>query len=284
MNSVTLDFGWFEYTLPTQAPPALGGPNNPLEPNVGQSLWIAPDNSVMWVATFAEGVKMYSDPLSGGDRAPDVTVGVEGVHYNSVWVDTARDVLYASTNLPPMIHAWDNASAMTAARAPDRITEMDRGLGVTDLAGGAGDTLYAIWTLLPEQTVIAVLENASNMPAQVDPPTIDTGAVAGYGLACDPTRDVLYVARDSFDGIDIVLDASTASGVVVPTSLTGPATGLDSQILGLRVDPATNLLFSGADSGHVSVWTGASALDGDVAPDKREKLAESVHALAVFKQ
>ena len=290
-TSVSLESDWYTKDVGTgQAGAALGGPSNPLEATVGQSIAFADNNSVAWIGTFNRGLKMFRDPLTGGDREADVTIQVPGqfapVSMDSVWLDEARDVVYASTGASATIYAWDNASAINAPRQPDRTITLPSGSGIPCITGGGcADRLFATWWERPGKTTVAVFDNASTLNGQVAPNrTIDTGAAADYGLAWDCGRDILYVARDGGAAIDIVTGASAADGQVTPAALTGGATGLNGQIIGLRVDAQTDLLFAGAGSGFLSVWENASGLGGDVAPDKRSRVMNSLDALGLFRQ
>ena len=56
------------------------------------------------------------------------------------------------------------------------------------------------------------------------------------------------------------------------------------EVRGLRVDEDTKLLFAGAGNGFLSVWENASALDGNVAPQKRAQVMSDLSVLGVFRQ
>lgn len=251
----------------------------------GQSMALARNGRDLWVAQLNQNLRLYRNFVLGGDRPPELTLTRSGGSATfcpaSLWLDTARDILYCTykpTVFGPFaqeILAWHNVSAITANHAPDRTITVSDGGEVMALTGdSAADRLFVIRFGATDFREVAVLDNASVRHGAAPPDRRIQGAARGdSGIAYDHTRDLLYLQVWDFSGnhaVAIVTGASAANGTVTPRLLQGPATGLTGSPVALKVFPDTNLLFAACSEGDVLIFTNASALSGDVAPTSRQ--------------
>jgi len=222
---------------------------------------------------------MYANPLAGSAQAafsltPDGGAPGGGWWPSSIWLDEAHDVLYATDLLGKNIYAWDNASAITANRAADRTLNVtpDSPSGIT--GGGAADYLFVTTTQVGG--TVLVFENASTLDGPVAATRQITGLQAGVAVAYDATRDVIYTS--SGEGrIDVTSNASQTDGEPAPGDhrlVTGASTELTKRPAVLQVFPGSNVLFVAEFGGGMFLYTGASSMEGDVAPAASDTSAE----------
>ena len=264
---------------------ALGGPNHPIIVEPGQSLIISNDESMMWVSLLNKGFALYRDPLTGGDRAPDVLIPEE--NNDTIWYDNTRDILY--TVLRYNIHAWDDASQMTTPRPFDRAIYMGGEMRLASITGDAvNDRLY----IMTNNSPISLLrvDDASTLTGAHAPDAVILGSDAGYeAIAYDPTRDILYFGRGdcqaaSLGRIDNAsqADGDIAQGEVQMSVVEGAATGIDFPINSLQVDPETDTLFAAILDNDLLMFNNASGITGNHAPDGREHVADQMTGAFVF--
>lgn len=261
----------------------LGGPNNPIVPCDGQSMCLTANRSQLWCASYGQGVCRFSNPLTGGDRAPNVCLtnggtlpGGPGV---SVWLDETRDVLYATNDNGNgnQILAWLNASTIAFDLQPSRTMTVSDGWMIRCIVGdSASDRLFIIRDKAGLVPQLAVLDNASQRNGSAAASRVISGIQPGpYGLAYDAVHDLLYVGISDGGtlGVARIPNASTTTNAAGSPVLTGAATGINNNVTHLAVFPDTDLLFVGVGGGNLLAFEDASSLSGNVAPLKQEKLA-----------
>ena len=220
----------FDGIIPRQGGQVILGnrDNNPIVCRAGQTMAFTPNADRLFIgAVDNQGILIYDDPMSGGDRPPAAAL-LPSTPFapTSLWYDTARDQLYVA--VADNVLVWHGASNISGNPQPNRIIGVT-GLGVPSInciTGVPGrDILY-----VAAGTKFHALDNASGLdgPAPVDR-TGNTGQDAGRSLACDPSRDIIYAGgNDPLSNNHHVLvigDASSASGSVQPLATIWAGTG-----------------------------------------------------------
>ena len=162
--------------------------------------------------------------------------------------DSAHDLLYVGNINGPTIQVYANAHLMTAASTPAANVT----LGMTD-GGIIGtpraqvmlyDPVHDRLFVSDEGTVVAVFDNFGS--AALGGGTITAnrellGLNSPDGLAYSPANDVLFIGEINRKQIDVVHNASTASG---PTGHGQVITGFTNGPAGLAYDGLHDLLFA----------------------------------------
>lgn len=281
---------WFTTRVSSsQAEPdfVLGGENFPIVAATGNTIQLSADRSRVWVADELRGVSMFSNPLAGGDRAPDLVLSPGADKLQSIWYDEPRDIIYATSPTTSFIYAWDGASA-GGSRPPDRSIEIAGYLGGASLTGATGsDRLFAAATVDTVRKVLvydqAHLADGAQAPSRVfEPQEFST-----LSPALDAQRDILYLRARAAAVIQVYTSASTREGVVTPDrtiTIDFPGMTAGDWVTSLAVAPENDLLFVGMVLGQLLVYTDASTLQGTPLPAQRELLDENLFALGVFGQ
>lgn len=261
-----------------QADTVLGGSGNPIDP---VSFALSSGRDRLWVMHGGDvdmQLRLYPNPLSGGDRAPSFSYTADDM--GALWLDETHDRLY--TCAYHRIMSWAGASTMNASRAPDTVLDTagaGYGRDITSISGDPlADQLFAVHSAYPDEQVL-VFDGISSRFGSATPDRVISGIAPGadqsvHHVAYDSTRDILYAAVSDTGGnnwVAIIDGASMAQGTVTPRVLTGAATGLwtglsNRRLMGVRVDPEANILFVGAVDVGLFAYTNASTLSGDVAP------------------
>ncbi|MCE5237796.1 hypothetical protein LLH23_04810 [bacterium] len=303
-QGIVIETAFVQGTAPRSLAPRLGGPTNPIRAYPGQSMVTSANGRDLWVANENSGIRLYRSFVTGGDRAPDLTLthtGAVGDTFcpTALWLDTSRDILYAAYRLTRTqpntnrILAWQGASAIVANRPPDRQIVVSDATEVTALAGdpGAGDRCFTMQFSGTKGFHIGVLDSFSVRQGVAAASRTITGVAWGsYGLAYDYQRDILYVQREDLTNgnhaVAIVPQAATAEGNAAFLTLRGDATGLQAPAgdrgrndpISLCVFPDANLLFVAAFQGEMLAFANASALTGNVAPTSRRTMMDEMTA------
>lgn len=183
-------------------------------------------------------------------------------------LDETRNLLYSASNTGILV--FSNASTVNGNVAPARvITGANVPISGRDhrFALDAGsDRLYI--SEFGNNTVL-VYDNISTKDGNVAPDRIITGISNPWGIAIDSSRDILYVNRYGDATIDIFDNARTINGAVTPNrSLTGAAISMP-QGCDLAIDSVSNTLYATTGTGlEVLIWSNASSVNGNVAPDR----------------
>ena len=302
-------FSGFYTVAPTvqqlQPDVTLGGPGNRVLPPLGASVIFKRDNSLLWCVDELTGTaKMFSNPLTGGNRAADITRGLGPAQtVRALWYEETADVLYATSGLAPTIFAWDSASTGAEGRAPDRQINIANYVGMGRLTGAAGsNSLFVaanMGTHLQPIHRVLVYRNAhtasgAQQPDGIIAPAFDFDLNA---MAWDGERDILYLGRRNELVVDVYTSASNLNGAATPArSFEIDFAGLPDQdfITALAVAPENNLLFvslfggpafgPSTPQGSVLVYRNASGLQGAAAPDTRRAFGHMALSLAVFRE
>ena len=268
---------------------SIGGDANPIVPGPGDTMDMAPDNSILWVSSLNDGIMRYDNPLTGGDRPPDLLLTRTGGAWNGMnavglWYDEQRDVLYACWNTNE-ITAWVNASQRTANGAPDRVIVLNETNAITSLDGDAAtDRLFIARENTSFETDVARLDNASQRNGANPPDTwFPMLGMGRQAIAYDAVHDTVYVPSWGPAGI-IAIDGASLPILEVPQPrhITGPATTLRDPMGSMVVFGDLNLLIVQIGAGNTVAFAQASTLDGDAAPFKSEEVAPNVNAMTAW--
>lgn len=257
---------------------AIGGPiNTQLDRPYG--LYYDSRTDTVLVGDLSTAQVKFFDAVSGldGDVMPTRILGggltLISTAYE-VYVDELRDLLYVA--YPNGILVFANAGTIDGNVAPlHNITGPATGLMTADqdkrlFVDPAHDRLYVTDG---SSASVLVFNDASTADGNVAPARTIAGGATGlsfpWGIAVDLTRDILYVADEGADALFVFDGASTVTGNVAPNrTLSGPTSTIDNP-RDIDVDGPTDRLYVvnfPAGVGTVSIWEGASGLDGDVAP------------------
>ncbi len=282
----------FYTTTPTtrqlEAGFVLGGTNFMVLPQLGNSMIFNSDSSVLWVADEFGCIAMYSNPLSGGDRAPDRALKLGHEDWRGIWYDEQRDIIYGASFFAALIYAWDGASGGSADRPPDRSFEVAGYVGGARLTGSPGsDRLFVAARVDTVRKVLvydqAHLASGLQAPSRIIvPQEFNT-----HALAWDGQRDILYLGGVGGQTIHVYDTASTLQGAVTPSrtiAIDFQDMAADDWISALVVVPDDNLLFVSMHSGQVMVFANASGLSGTPLPATRAQAGDAAIALGVFLQ
>jgi hypothetical protein len=282
----------FYTTTPTttqlEAGFVLGGTNFMVLPQLGSSMIFNSDSSVLWVADEFGCIAMYSNPLSGGDRAPDRALKLGHEDWRGIWYDEQRDIIYGASFFAALIYAWDGASGGSADRPPDRSFEVAGYVGGARLTGSPGsDRLFVAARVDTVRKVLvydqAHLASGLQAPSRIiEPQDFDT-----HALAWDGQRNILYLGGVGGQTIHVYDAASTLQGAVTPSrtiAIDFQDMAADDWISALVVVPDDNLLFVSMHSGQVMVFANASGLSGTPLPATRAQAGDAAIALGVFLQ
>lgn len=281
---------WFTTRVSgSQAEPdfVLGGDNFPIVAATGNTIQMSADRSRVWIADELRGVSMFSDPLTGGDRAPDLVLSPGADKIQSIWYDEPSDIIYAASPTTSFIYAWDGASA-GGSRPPDRSIEIAGYLGGAHVTGATGsDRLFVAATVNTVRKVLvydqAHLADSAQAPSRV----IEPQEFSLLSPALDGERDILYLRARAATAVHVYTSASTREGVVTPDrtiTVSFPGMTAGDWVTSLAVAPENDLLFVGMVLGQLLVYTDASTLQGTPLPAQRELLDENLFALGVFGQ
>ncbi len=207
--------------------------------------------------------------------------------------DASRDVLYVRMRGEEggAVLAFDGAVAATDGAIADRRLELAEGalapfgrdFDVRLVLDPGADRLYLARP--GDGGEVAVFDQVSTLDGTVPPDRTFTLALEEppaatylWGAAHDAGRDELYLADRDAERVYVVANASTAEGGVAPSRVIGgDANPLEAPSM-VGYDAANDRLavvLSGGEgvegpSGEgVAVFDGASAIAGDVAPDRR---------------
>ena len=276
-------------------PFTLGGNANTLLAPLGRSVILKGDNSALWAANEYGGIGMYSNPLTGGDRAPDRVLDVQSTPWNAIWYEEARDILYATSMITGLIYAWDGASTGDPGRDPDRTIQIADYFGGAYLTGAPGSDRLFVSVRIGGVSKILVYDNAHTASGAQAPGRVivPTGGFQRHTLAWDACQDRLYFSQPpKGQTIGVINSASTREGSVDPDrtfSVSFGGMAADDWISALAVACAHDVLFVGmyggaATTGSVLVYPSASTLEATPAPAARQSPDHAVLGLGVFKQ
>ncbi len=273
----------------SQAEPdfVLGGENFPIVAATGNTIQTSADRSRVWIADELRGVSMFSNPLTGGDRAPDLVLSPGPDKLQSIWYDEPRDIIYAASPTTSFIYAWDGASA-GGSRPPDRSIEIAGYLGFAGLTGATGsDRLFVAATINTVRKVLvydqAHLADGAQAPSRVFEPQ----GFSTLSPALDAQRDILYLRAQAAAAIHVYTSASTREGVVTPDRtiiVSFPGITVGDWVTSLAVAPENDLLFVGMVLGQLLVYRDISMRQGTVTPTQYERVDTNLFALGVFAQ
>lgn len=287
---VNVKTDWFTTRVhSSQAEPdfVLGGENFPIVAATGNTIQLSADRSRVWIADELRGVSMFSNPLTGGDRAPDLVLSPGADKLQSIWYEETRDIIYATSPTTSFIYAWDGASA-GLSRPPDRSIEIAGYLGGAHVTGAPGsDRLFVAATVNTVRKVLvydqAHLADGAQAPSRVfEPQEFST-----LSPALDAQRDILYLRARAAAVIQVYTSASTREGVVTPDrtiTVSFPGMTAGDWVTSLAVAPENDLLFVGMMLGQLLVYRDISMRQGAVTPAKHERVGENLFALGVFGQ
>ncbi len=238
-------------------------------------LVVAPELDAAFVGIQAAGTNVFRvDDVSSASG--DVTAtGFSSVGHENpsgLAYDRERDILYVAFSY--VLVAYDDASTAAAGTEPDRVLE---GPNVSDLVlefdtrlnlDVTNDRLF----VSTADGKVGVYDDASTVVGDAAPDRLvqlDASWDYIWGAAYDAQRDEVYLADQSAEGVYVIADVSSISGMVLPDRhVTGPAT----QFVGpsqVSYDLANDrLVVIDADGNDVKVFDDASTLDGDVAPTR----------------
>lgn len=281
---------WFTTRVSSsQAEPdfVLGGDNFPIVAATGNTIQMSADRSRVWIADELRGVSMFSNPLTGGDRAPDLVLSPGADKLQSIWYDEPRDTIYATSPTTSFIYAWDGASA-GGSRPPNRSIEIAGYLGGASLTGATGsDRLFVAATVNTVRKVLiydqAHLADGTQPPSRVFEPQ----EFSLLSPALDAQRDILYLRARAAAVIQVYTSASTREGVVTPDrtiTVSFPGMTAGDWVTSLAVAPENDLLFVGMVLGQLLVYRDVSMRQGTVTPTQHERVDENLFALGVFGQ
>jgi hypothetical protein len=266
----------------------LGGLNNMVLPQLGNSMLFNSDASRLWVANELGGIAMYSNPLSGGDRAPDRVLNLGNEDWRGIWYDEQRDIIYGASLFTALIYAWDEASSGSAERPPDRSFEIAGYLGGARLTGSPGSNRLFVATRVDTVRKVLIYDQAHLATGlQAPSRTLEPADFDTHALAWDGQRDVLYLGAVDGQTIHVYDAASTLQGGVTPDrTITVDFAGMAAEdwISALVAMPENDLLFVSMAEGQVMVFAGASSLNGTPAPATQAQAGTAATALGVYGQ
>jgi len=266
----------------------LGGLNNMVLPQLGSSMLFNSDASRLWVANELGGIALYSNPLSGGDRAPDRVLNLGNEDWRGIWYDEQRDIIYGASLFTALIYAWDEASTGSADRPPDRSFEIAGYLGGARLTGSRGSDRLLVATRVDTVRKVLIYDQAHLATGlQAPSRTLEPADFDTHALAWDGQRDVLYLGAVDGQTIHVYDSASTLQGGVTPDrTITVNFAGMTAEdwISALVATPEDNLLFVSMAEGQVMVFVNASSLNGTPAPATQAQAGTAATALGVYGQ
>ena len=297
LSSVSNSLGfvdWYEVTGPVTSGrqnQALGGSGNPIQPYTGQNVEFNGDGSRLYVASQPGELRVYANPLDGGDRPPGFWLSPAGngtaTPWYSIELDLSNDRLYA-LDQQGSVWVWDNASGLTADRPADRQFGFGAGrLPLTIVVAPDRDLLFVAALAQGGGYRVLAADGASMRSGtaapdrefwfQPDPDLLKNSAEGMSGLAYDSSRDVLYVGRmhNSKPRISVAAGASTANGeVAAAREIVGDATGVTELPLALHYFGWSDLLYAAVKYADLLLFEQASTRDGDTPPTKQDHLVD----------
>lgn len=292
---------WYEVTGPVvsgRQSGGLGGSANPIHPYTGQNVEMNDGATRLYVASQPGELRVYRNPLDGGDRPPDFWLSPQGngtqTNWYSIELDTTNDRLYA-LDTEGSVWVWNNAGSLSADRAADRRIDLrvDNRSPRTIVVSPSKDKLFA--TELAKGGYQVLVVGQVSLRSGTTPPdrefklkseTLQSSEGLG-GLAYDGTRDLLYLGRihNNTKRVEVVAQASTISGEAeAARRIAGSATGVTDVPLGLHYFATDDLLFVAVQDADLLLFDQASSRDGNTTPTKQEHLAEFLLGVGVWQR
>ena len=204
----------------------------------------------------------------GATATPRVIIGsnvpLSYARFDSLTVDSSRNMIYVSDNSNNDIIVYNNAQTVTGNVAPDRTITIN---GSSDMNGIAIDSVTDRLYVADGDTVF-IINNASTKNGAV---TADASlSISSVVLFIDQTNDRLYVGGDSISTVYVYDNASTLISGDTPDRTISMTQ--DVAVYAVSVDAGTDKLYYGsrdASSGgyNLFIFNGASTLDGSYNPD-----------------
>lgn len=212
-------------------------------------------------------------PTVTGNTAPTRVLtgsntGIPAASISYMALDESRDLLYVASSGDANIRVFAHASTINGNVVPVR-TFTDTSLVPGDkrlVVDSKNDRLYCLYP-----TGLLVFNKASTDSGTVAPSRTIAGTNTtfnyAWGIALDPTRNLIYVADQGAATIDVFANADTATGNIPPTRVI-TATALGGAA-GISLNPATDRLYAAdANNNAVDIWDKVSTANGVVQPNR----------------
>ncbi len=285
-------------------PVEIGGDTYDMLPGEGSTIAATPDGSMMFLSrNLPSPLVVFFNPMLGGDRAPDFTLSSDGsggvLKAGIIFYDHIQDCLYVqdgnfgSGNELRVFYAWDNASELTADRAPDRVFRI--------LDPDAQSSYFRIegFTVCPEtddlvvvtdDPAYAIIENASTLTGDITPAnvvdyywSIINLSRASLVLHCayDGPDDILYIDHTGGDMRLLKFDgASARTGMQQITPIVLDV--FTNYCSGLRLDMANDRLFYACSNGSLLLYDEVSAITASPTYSHRFDLTDDMRSFGIW--
>ena len=246
--------------------------------NLG-SLALDTTRDYLYVGNGTSILVFHGASVANGDLSTNATIGPIG-NTGSMFLDAANDRLYVGDDVNN-VKVFSPASTASSMSTPRLVTGM-----TTPIHGVAVDAANNILYVSNENSTthqISVFDNADAVtnaaPSRTITPTVSTVNQPVGGISVDATRNLLYVAPGSGNGIMVFTTASAANGAIPPakTLTITPAPG----ILKVVVDAVNDRLYAVGSNGHIYLVEAASTLSTGAVTAKDASLSNGGMLTAV---
>ncbi len=237
-------------------------------------LFVDTASNRLYVASL-NSILVYNNASTiNGLVTPDREIKGPSFTASGVFVDTTRDMIYATEPSSGRIEIFHNASTINGTIVPNRTisginTMLDSPMHV--FIDVVNDRLYVTNYLSIEK--ILVFNNASTINGDVAPDrTISggsTGLVGPHGIFVDTVNDRLYISDELDNSVRIWNSASTVNGNIAPDRVISGAATTFGNPEGIIVDVVNDRLYVGDPLGNgIKIWNSASTVTGNTPPSR----------------